>query len=111
MQVRECTLFMPLISASTDARSEGYFRREWNLAVTRMLDMAEDQPFLLPVAIDATSELMARVPDRFRERQWTRLPGGVVSAEFAASVARLLEGGRASGATAQPPARPPDSGI
>jgi hypothetical protein len=56
-------------------RSEGYFRREWNLAVSRMLDMAEDQSFLLPVAIDGTPEMTARVPDRFRERQWTRLPG------------------------------------
>jgi TolB-like protein len=109
-QVKDCTLFIPLISASTDARSEGYFRREWNLAVTRMLDMAEDQPFLLPVAIDETSETKARVPDRFRERQWTRLPGGVACAEFAARVARLLEVDRAIGATAQPPARPADSG-
>ena len=33
-QVRECALFVPLISANTDARSEGYFRREWNLAVS-----------------------------------------------------------------------------
>ena len=32
-QVKECSLFVPLISARTDARSEGYFRREWNLAV------------------------------------------------------------------------------
>jgi len=98
-QVKECSLFIPIISASTDARSEGYFRREWNLAVNRMLDMAEDQPFLLPVVIDETSEIMARVPDRFRERQWTRLTGGIVSAEFAAGVARLLDGARASGTT------------
>ena len=71
-QVKECALFVPLISANTDARSEGYFRREWNLAVNRMLDMADDQPFLLPVVIDDTPEVTARVPDRFRERQWTR---------------------------------------
>jgi TolB-like protein/Tfp pilus assembly protein PilF len=94
-QVKECALFMPLISANTDARSEGYFRREWNLAVNRMLDMAEDQSFLLPVMIDDTPEMVARVPDRFRERQWTRLPGGVVPTEFAERVMRLLAGGRA----------------
>ena len=28
-QVKECALFVPLVSANTDARSEGYFRREW----------------------------------------------------------------------------------
>jgi hypothetical protein len=93
-QVKECVLFMPLISANTDARSEGYFRREWNLAVNRMLDMAEDQSFLLPVVIDDTPEMIARVPDRFRERQWTRLPGGVVPTEFAERVLRLLADGR-----------------
>jgi TolB-like protein/tetratricopeptide (TPR) repeat protein len=93
-QVKECALFMPLISANTDARSEGYFRREWNLAVHRMLDMAEDQPFLLPVVIDETPEAMARVPDRFRERQWTRLVGGIASKEFVEWVMRLLPGGR-----------------
>ncbi len=32
-QIEECALFMPVISASTQAREEGYFRREWKLAV------------------------------------------------------------------------------
>lgn len=92
-QVRECALFIAVISANTNARSEGYFRREWNLAVRRMLDMADDQVFLLPVLIDDTPEPAARVPDRFRERQWTRLPGGEVAAEFVERAARLLAGG------------------
>jgi TolB-like protein len=104
-QVKECALFVPLVSANTDARSEGYFRREWNLAVNRMLDMADDQPFLLPVVIDDTLEMMARVPDRFRERQWTRLPGGMVPGEFAERVMRLLAGERPSGATTTASAR------
>ena len=34
-QVKECTLFVALISANTEVRSEGYLRREWNLAVSR----------------------------------------------------------------------------
>ena len=28
-QIKECALFVPMISASTNARSEGYFRLEW----------------------------------------------------------------------------------
>jgi TolB-like protein len=99
-QVKECALFMPLISANTDARSEGYFRREWNLAVIRMLDMAEDQSFLLPVVIDDTPETTARVPDRFHERQWTRLAGGMAPTEFAERVAHLLGCGRVDEPTA-----------
>ena len=98
-QVKECALFLPLISVNTDARSEGYFRREWNLAVNRMLDMAEDQPFLLPVVIDDTPEMMARVPDRFRERQWARMAGGVASTDFVEWVMRLLASDRATAPT------------
>jgi hypothetical protein len=105
-QVKDCALFVPLISANTESRSEGYFRREWNLAVNRMLDMAEDQSFLLPVVIDDTPEMTARVPDRFRERQWTRLPGGLAANEFAERVARLLESDRATASAASRVARP-----
>src|SRR5436309_6220845 len=47
-QIKECALFVPVISANTQAREEGYFRREWNLAVSRTLDMADDKAFLLP---------------------------------------------------------------
>ena len=34
-QLKGCYLFLPIISANTQAREEGYFRREWNLAVGR----------------------------------------------------------------------------
>jgi TolB-like protein len=91
-QIKECALFVPIISASTNARSEGYFRLEWRLAVERSHLMADDQAFLLPVLIDATPEAMARVPDRFRERQWSRLADGTVPPAFVDQVARLLAG-------------------
>lgn len=89
-QIKECALFLPVISANTQAREEGYFRREWNLAVDRMLDMADDRTFLLPVVIDATMDTDARVPARFRDVQWTHAPRGEVSPAFAERIARLL---------------------
>ena len=92
-QIRECALFVPIISANTQARVEGYFRREWNLAAGRTLDMADDQAFLLPVVIDATIDVNARVPEKFREVQWTHLPGGEASEAFVEQVDRLLSGG------------------
>ena len=98
-QIRECALFVPIISANTQAREEGYFRREWNLAVSRTLDMADDKAFLLPVVIDATVDVNARVPEKFREVQWTHLPAGDTPTAFAQRVQRLLSGGTA-------PARP-----
>jgi hypothetical protein len=88
-KIKECTLFVPIISANTNARSEGYFRLEWKLAVDRTHLMADDQPFLLPVVIDDTPEAAARVPDRFRERQWSRVTGAISANAFAARVAQL----------------------
>jgi len=61
-QIHDCTLFIPVISAHSDARREGYFRREWKLAVDRTADMAEDVAFLLPVVIDTTPDATARAP-------------------------------------------------
>ena len=89
-QIRECELFIAVISAHTDARREGYFRREWKLAVERTHDMSERVAFLVPVVIDDTSETRADVPDRFREVQWSRLPKGQTSPAFVARVQHLL---------------------
>ena len=40
-QIHDCALFVPIISAQSQARLEGYFRREWRLAVERAGDMAD----------------------------------------------------------------------
>ena len=105
-QIRECALFVPLISANTNARLEGYFRREWKQAVERTHDMDESLPFLVPVVIDGTSDAGARVPEKFRHYQWTKLLGGEVTPAFVARVRTLLEGeGAAPGSgTASRPA-------
>lgn len=91
-QIRDCDYFMPMISAATEARKEGYFRREWRLAAERTLDMADDVMFLLPVSIDGTSESGARVPDKFLSVQWLRLPGGLATPALDALCRRLLAG-------------------
>jgi TolB-like protein/Flp pilus assembly protein TadD len=101
-QIHDCALFVPVISAHSDARREGYFRREWKLAVDRTADMAEDVPFLLPVVIDSTPDAAARVPDRFRDVQWSRLPQGQASAAFIERVQRLLSPAPDQAATAHP---------
>jgi hypothetical protein len=75
-QIRECDYFIPIVSAQTEARHEGYFRREWRLAVERTLDMADDHLFLLPIVIDDTDQASARVPEKFLTVQWLKVPGG-----------------------------------
>ncbi len=89
-QIHDCALFLPIISAHTNARTEGYFRREWKLATRRLLDIADDAAFLVPVVIDETDDAGARVPDEFLNVQWTRLPGGETSRAFAQRVRQLL---------------------
>jgi len=91
-QVKSCRLFLPVISANTQAREEGYFRREWNLAVSRTLGMADDAAFVIPVVIDSTRDTEARVPEKFREVQWTRAPAGETPAAFVERVRALLYG-------------------
>jgi TolB-like protein/Flp pilus assembly protein TadD len=90
-QIKNCGLFVPMISANTQSREEGYFRREWNLAVARTLDMAGGRAFLLPVVIDGTSDSDALVPEKFRDVQWTRLPAGANTDDFVEHVRRLME--------------------
>ena len=91
-QIRECALFVPVISAHTDTRREGYFRLEWKLAVDRTHTMSDRAPFLVPAVIDDTSDSRADVPDRFRELQWTRLPAGETPPAFVERIQRLLSG-------------------
>jgi TolB-like protein/Flp pilus assembly protein TadD len=89
-QIKGCGLFIPVISQNTHARGEGYFRLEWKLAIDRSHLISSDLPFLLPVAIDDTRDDDERTPERFRELQWTRLPGGETPPAFVDRVARLL---------------------
>jgi TolB-like protein/Flp pilus assembly protein TadD len=91
-QIKTCALFMPIISRNTHVRDEGYFRLEWKLAVDRSHLMVADRPFLVPVVIDDTSDQDEKVPERFRELQWTRLPAGETPFTFVERVQRLLSG-------------------
>jgi TolB-like protein/Tfp pilus assembly protein PilF len=89
-EIHGCALFIPVISRHTQERLEGYFRREWKLAIDRTHDMAEQKPFLVPVVIDGTRDQEAIVPDVFRAVQWTRLPAGETPPAFVERIRRLL---------------------
>jgi len=99
-KIKECTLFMPIISAGTQSRAEGYFRLEWHLAEQRTYLMAADHAFIVPVVIDDTPDELARVPERFRERQWTRLTAGTAGVDFLLRIQELLDGRSMSPAAA-----------
>ena len=81
--IARCSYFLPVVSASTERRLEGFFRREWSYAIDRTRNMADDAVFVLPVCIDDTDAARASVPDKFKSVHFTRLPGGEVTPEFA----------------------------
>jgi TolB-like protein/Flp pilus assembly protein TadD len=106
--IHACALFIPVISANTASRHEGYFRLEWDLADQRTHMMARSRVFIVPVCLDATTQVAADVPESFRRAQWTRLPGGATPAAFVERVQRLLsdEPARPASTTPVAPARP-----
>ena len=88
--ITRCSFFIPVVSAGTQRRQEGYFRREWSYALDRARNMADGALFILPVTIDGTDANAALVPDRFRALHFTQLPGGVVTPEFCRRLADFL---------------------
>jgi hypothetical protein len=106
-QIRDCDYFMPLVSAQTEARHEGYFRREWRLAVERTLDMADDHLFLLPIVIDDTDQAVARVPEKFLAVQWLKVPGGRPTRALETLCRRVAAGDTKDSPPAEPRRRQP----
>ncbi len=91
--INRCSYFIPVISATTQRRLEGYFRREWSYALDRARNMADGALFILPVSLDGTNPAEAHVPERFKALHFTALPGGQVTPEFAQRLAVFLRGG------------------
>jgi TolB-like protein len=89
-EICDCALFIPVISANTASRREGYFRLEWDLADQRSHRMARDQPFIVPFCLDATPGAGTDVPESFHRVHWTRVLGGETPPEFVAGIKRLL---------------------
>jgi adenylate cyclase len=100
-EIHDCALFIPVISANTASRHEGYFRLEWDLADQRTHMMARNRVFIVPVCLDATHETGADVPESFRRAHWTRLPAGETPSAFVERVRRLVSPEPLHGPTAK----------
>lgn len=99
-QIRGCVLFVALVSANTEARMEGYFRREWKLAIERSRGMADGMPFLVPVAIGGAFESFASVPEEFRSVHWLGLSGDLPAKDIATHLREALASRRQLQSTA-----------
>jgi len=89
--IARCSYFIAVISATTQARHEGYFRREWNYAIDRVRNMADGALFILPVTIDNTTAGEALVPDKFKSLHFTQLVNGQVTDEFRLRLSEFMQ--------------------
>ena len=89
--IARCSYFIPVVSATTQRRLEGYFRREWSYAIDRVRNMADGALFILPVTIDGTSAAEAMVPDKFKALHFTHLPGGEMQTDFAQRLTDFMQ--------------------
>jgi len=91
--IRRCSLFMPILSRNTEARAEGFFRREWAWAIDRDKNIDQSIPFITPVAIDDTAAFR-RVPARFNDVNISRLPDGRPTLHFIGQLKDRIESRR-----------------
>jgi hypothetical protein len=98
--IKSCGLFMPVLSASTEGRAEGYFREEWLMADARTKrQFGSDRPFIVPIVVDGIHGIQ-KVPDSFRAAQMVRLAGGHITEAFAAQLHGMLDELHADGGEA-----------
>jgi hypothetical protein len=78
-------LFLPLLSANTEQRTEGYFRLEWDEAAERSRRI-QGRKFIFPIVIDADyvgdMRRYALVPEAFKAVQYCHAPVGQMSDEL-----------------------------
>src|ERR1700691_1081870 len=110
-EIRDCALFIPIISSNTTSRPEGYFRLEWAVAEQRAQMIARNKAFIVPVCVDGSPESAADVPEPFVRVQWTRLPEGATPPSFAGRIRHLLQPELAAAAPAPTPLPPPSAGA
>jgi hypothetical protein len=87
--VKSCSIFVPVISAHTEAEIESGFRLEWSAAVERAQFIDDTRPFIVPVIVDDTRKPRA-LPERFLKDQLHWVPGGQVTTDFARRVQRFV---------------------
>ena len=98
--IQKCSLFMPLLSANTERKNEGYFRVEWHEAAERSKRI-EGRKFLFPIVIDPDfGGDLARyrlLPDRFTACQYSHAPHGHMQGELRKEIALQLRDLRRGG--------------
>lgn len=84
-RIRDCSLFVPVVSRHAITPERRWFRIEWSEARRVEETVAASQRFILPVVIDNTSP---DEPDlrQFKNLNWTELPDGRPTSEFVENI-------------------------
>jgi hypothetical protein len=100
--INGCYLFLPLISANTEARDEGFFREEWTLASERRRRI-QGRKFIIPIVVDRNYSGDASdyrlVPDGFPAAHFGHAPDGGLSKDLTEELTRLIRERRLHKAT------------
>jgi len=91
--IGRCWLFLPLVSAGTEEREEGFFREEWTQAGERARRIL-GRKFIIPVVVDDTYDGNAStyrlVPESFPRKHFGHAPQGRMGDELRAELTRLI---------------------
>jgi hypothetical protein len=91
--INGCYLFLPLVSANTETREEGFFREEWALASERTRRI-QGRKFIVPVVLDRDYDGNAAryrlVPERFLGMHFGHAPEGDLSDELKKELTQLI---------------------
>ena len=85
------SLFLSVISRTTEGSPAGYFHQERNWAAEWQAMFSEGEEFYVPVVIDDSTLPAKREPRSFRNVQATQLLKGEVTREFGEHLRELLE--------------------
>lgn len=95
--IKTCSIFIPLISETTESRREGYFRKEWDWAVERLSYFTgSGSEFLFPVVLDKLSFSNAKIPEKFKPFHYVRLLDDAPDKEFLDRVEALYRAAQAA---------------
>lgn len=91
--INGCYLFLPLVSANTEIRDEGFFREEWTLAGERTRRI-QGRKFIVPVVVDRDYDGNAgryqMVPESFPRTHFGHAPDGSLSDELLNELTLLI---------------------
>ena len=83
--IRQCDLFVPIVSQHTNSRGEGFVFKEWNWALERAAGIQHGN-FIFPVIVDDLSDdQIAGVAEKFRKMDYRHAPEGALSQDLVES--------------------------